>query len=297
MKKFREIATGNVITVVNVDKVNDLAIMDNGNKINWNALIDDSQYREVNDINESYNKNNNVVMSDNVVNFDDNSRYNSLLSNIKNINTSIIQDDPNAGKAQVSVNSVFDSDSVVNRMRMNQPSQQTTTSYNIDDEQAILRKAEQAEAKRIAALHKQNELLSKFVDEEDIANFNSVSVSTQQPTQHINSFIPEYDNYGNIINQPPSVVIQPTTMQHNQPSESAYSTLLKNIKKTKSHTLNLKYTVQIPDKSVLKMLNESFEVSIIDILTEEYFNNIINDKELIREQLKSALNDYISSKK
>lgn len=304
MKKFKEIATGAIITVINVDESNDLAIMDNGNRINFSTLIDKSSYREFDGINESYTNNNNTVMSNNnnnISELDDTSRYNSLLNNIKNINTSVIHDVPGGDITQVSVkSSVYDSDSVANRLGVN--NQHNTPILNpiphdsMDIEQNLIRKAQAAEANRVAALNKQNELLSQFMDD-DISNI----AATSQPNIHQNTSIPEYDNHGNIINQPNnnhSTHVVNHNNNYNAPinNDNSYTSLLKNIKKTKAHKLVLKYDVMIPDKAVLKMFDESFDISIIDILTDEYFNNIINDRELFREQIKTALNEYVSKK-
>ena len=69
--------------------------------------------------------------------------------------------------------------------------------------------------------------------------------------------------------------------------------MIKNIKKTVPHDILIKYEVMIPEKSLIEILDDSFDVSIVDILVEEYYNKVINDKETLKEKIREHIESYV----
>lgn len=68
------------------------------------------------------------------------------------------------------------------------------------------------------------------------------------------------------------------------------------VKRSTAFSLNVKLNEKIPRKDFLKMWEESYEVSIIDFLVDEFTNKLLNDPTMIRDQLTEALKDHVYGK-
>lgn len=67
--------------------------------------------------------------------------------------------------------------------------------------------------------------------------------------------------------------------------------------KTDKFNINIKIEEMIPNKTLIKMWEESSDISMIDYLADEMFNKLMRNPEVIKEQIKDKLKNTINIKK
>ena len=68
-------------------------------------------------------------------------------------------------------------------------------------------------------------------------------------------------------------------------------------KKVHSLKVTLKLDEKIPDKDVIKMMEENFEESAIEYYAKDIYKKLMEDPSVIEDQVKDAIEKYLRSRK
>lgn len=246
-KTFRNNRTGETIKVI--DSFEDIAILENKQKINVKQLMDSSQYTEQIDPDSFFNSQ---------------GAYNNLADKIKNIPTNNIVD----GDGQVTVN--FDDDSF--RPAMNESA---VIMSNEDDERAALMAKYGAVGDGNEAA-KQAETFNKILNPEAET---PVETYTPKPEVSVNN-MPGHSN-------PPEPPVQRVEV------DDPVVTMFKRTKRNVKFDVSFEISDKIPRLDFIEMMEDSYEISIIDFLADEFTNKILQDPTSIRENIKDKIKQLV----
>jgi hypothetical protein len=248
-KTFRNNRTGETIKVI--DSFEDIAILENKQKINVKQLMDPSQYTEQIDPDSFFNSQ---------------GAYNSLADKIKNIPTNNIVD----GDGQVTVN--FGDDSF--RPAMNESA---VIMSNEDDERAALMAKYGAVGDGNEAA-KQAETFNKILNPEAETPVETYTPKTEvsvNNTQQV-EVNREY--------QPPVQRVE---------VDDPVVTMFKRTKRNVKFDVSFEISDKIPRLDFIEMMEDSYEISIIDFLADEFTNKILQDPTSIRENIKDKIKQLV----
>lgn len=127
----------------------------------------------------------------------------------------------------------------------------------------------------ISQVEQQNELMQKLINGDDI-----------QPSMVKNEFM--VDEFKQVGSKPsvqiPSPVIDPII------------DLLNKTKRVNNLKLKIEIEELLPKNEFIQMLEESYDKSIIDYLTDEIYNKMIKDSDSIKEQIKNQITAAVNKK-
>lgn len=255
-KVFKNNMTGDVLKVI--DSFENIAILENKQKIDVRTLMDTSQYTEQVDPSAFFNNQ---------------SAYNFLADKIKNIPTNMLSDD--------------DEDVV----RVNP--------YNGDDfgpvsnESAIIMSSEEEEKAELAkkygvinnsdVVQRQNEAFAKLLGEDSVTK---IEVDDQTLSHR----------GGELKRKEPAQIEEnikthaaPITFPIEDPIISMFSRTKRNV----DFKINIEVVNKIPRLDFIEMMEDSYETSIIDFLTDDLTNKILSDPSMIRESIKSKIKQLV----
>jgi hypothetical protein len=69
--------------------------------------------------------------------------------------------------------------------------------------------------------------------------------------------------------------------------------MFKNVKRNTNFNLNFKITGKIPRLDFIEMMEDSYDVSIIEFLADEFTRNILNDPSAIRDKVIAEIKSMI----
>jgi hypothetical protein len=253
-KTFKNNKTGETIKVL--DSFENIAILENKQKIDVRTLMDSNQYTEQIDPNQFFN--NQVA-------------YNSLAEKIKTLPTNMMQDD------EVSVNP-------------------TINNYNefgpISNESAIVMKSEEDERAELAlkygvstntdSLQKQNQAFAQILGD-DADELPQVKTYTQ-PKEEIQRFEVNREDVSKPIR---------TEIEQKVKVEDPIITMFKRTKRNVDFKINVEITDKIPRLDFIEMMEDSYEISMIDFLADEFTNKILQDPSVIRESIKGKIKQLV----
>jgi len=95
--------------------------------------------------------------------------------------------------------------------------------------------------------------------------------------------------------------IEPTQNQESvriekDPEVNPVHQMFDKAKKVHPIKVNLKINEKIPEKSVIKMMEENFDESAIDYYTKEVYNKLMSDPSIIEDQVRDAIKKYVNSR-
>ena len=252
-KVFKNNVTGSTIKVI--DSFENIAILENKQKIDVKQLMDSNQYTEQIDPSSFFNNQ---------------GAYNSLAEKIKTIPSHLIQDEE--GSVPV----------------VTTPSNYNDSFGPVSNESAIVMTTEEDEKAELArkygvsdqdnSLQKQNEAFSKLLGE-DNEELPKIPV---QP----------YSNDG--VVQRVEVSREVTTNSNpTQQVEDPIITMFKRTKRNVDFKINVEISDKIPRLDFIEMMEDSYEISMIDFLAEEFTNKILQDPTHIRETIKSKIKQLV----
>ena len=252
-KVFKNNVTGSTIKVI--DSFENIAILENKQKIDVKQLMDSNQYTEQIDPSSFFNNQ---------------GAYNSLAEKIKTIPSHLIQDEE--GSVPV----------------VTTPSNYNDSFGPVSNESAIVMTTEEDEKAELArkygvsaqdnSLQKQNEAFSKLLGE-DNEELPKIPV---QP----------YSNDG--VVQIVEVSREVTTnSKPTQQVEDPIITMFKRTKRNVDFKINVEISDKIPRLDFIEMMEDSYEISMIDFLAEEFTNKILQDPTHIRETIKSKIKQLV----
>lgn len=247
-KTFRNNKTGETIRVI--DSFEDIAILENKQKISVNQLMDINQYSEQIDPDSFFNSQ---------------GAYNSLADKIKNIPTSDIVDSDGG----VTVN--FGDDSF--KPAINESAVIMT---NEDDEKAELARKYGAVLDSQNEAAKQAETFNKILNPEETP-VETYTTPVNQPT----------------VNNMPGHSNPPHPPVHRVDVEDPIITMFKRTKRNVNFNVNIEISDKIPRLDFIEMMEDSYEISMIDFLADEFTNKILQDPSVIRDSIKDKIKQLV----
>lgn len=282
-RSFKNNLTGEIVRVI--DSFEDIAILEDRNKVDARHLVNPGLFTEISSINESknvrvengyFNETVEEVIPENF--FSNQGAYNALASKIQSIPEHMIKDDPNAGQTIV---------------RIDNGDGNTSSNFDqhITNDSAIIMKSEDDERAELArkygiinpteSINKQNEAFSKLLNEEDTEQVERVEVSRDEVKINGN----QQEEYKKEYSQPQQVFEDPIIK------------MFKGVKRIVDFNISIDISNKIPRIDFIEMMEDSYETSIIDFLADEFTNNILCNPDAIRNMIKDKINQVVYSGK
>lgn len=264
--------------IVVVKQSNDnLVILDNGKKIAVERLLDKNFFApqlptESHNVNESHI---NASFQDNTPPLDSvSSLRHAILGQVKNMDTSNMTDVPDSQSNGTSIR-------IINPVMTHEPH---TTIVEESDEDDLLKKysADIAHNQMNTQTEAFKDILGDDADIETNMPIKPASPSTPRNTPTPTTPKPT----------PPTERTEEVVNNHQQVENPIYL-MFRGAKKSKKLTLNIKIDEKIPDKDFLKLFEESYEISIIDFFTDEFYNKLMGDPNIIKDQIRKAIKDFV----
>lgn len=248
-KVFKNNVTGSTIKVI--DSFENIAILENKQKIDVKQLMDSNQYTEQIDPSSFFNNQ---------------GAYNSLAEKIKTIPSHLIQED-----GEIPTTSNYDG--------FNPASNESAILMTTEDDE----KAELARKYGVSmddnSLQKQNQAFAKLLGEDGADELPQVPTTQiyDEPVQKV-----EVQREQSL---PKREVVQQV--------EDPIITMFKRTKRNVDFKINVEVSDKIPRLDFIEMMEDSYEISMIDFLAEEFTNKILQDPSHIRETIKSKIKQLV----
>lgn len=255
-KSFKNNLTGEIVTVI--DSFENIAILENKQKVNVNALMNPALYTEEIDPTSFFNSQ---------------IAYNILADKIKNIPTDQIIDD--SGELNVSG---------VERIDIPRGVEESLVSMTTEeDEKAALAAKYGIVNPPVESLQKQNEAFARILGEDSQDELPQVP-QYQQPTQEQVTRVE--------VNREP---LEEVNREYVQPVqrveiEDPIIKMFKGVKRIVEFNISLDIKNKIPRLDFIEMMEDSYETSIIDFLAEEFTNELLKNPETIKKMIKDKIN-------
>ena len=137
-----------------------------------------------------------------------------------------------------------------------------------DEKRALEKKAKEMYSTNSNAAISQIEKFKNLIDEDEMGELSTNTVVTNEPIK----------SQPNPIRQHPMI------------------TMFKNIKKNTDFKISIDIDNKIPRPDFIEMMEDSYEVSIIDYLAKEFTKNIISDTSMIENKIKDAIKNIVYKK-
>ena len=253
-KVFKNTKTGELIKVI--DSFENIAILENKQKIDVRTLMDSNQYTEEIDPNNFFNNQ---------------GAYNILADKIKNIPTHLIKDEND----NVSVN--LNNNNSEFYPNSNESAIVMTTE---EDEKAELARKYGASLDNTNTLRKQNDAFAKILgenSEDELPQINTVS----------DTFVDNTNVQRVEVNRAEPQPVQRVEV------EDPIITMFKRTKRNVDFKVNVEISDRIPRLDFIEMMEDSYEISMIDFLADEFTNKILQDPSQIREIIKNRIKQLV----
>lgn len=257
-KVYKNNKTGEVIRVL--DSFENIAILENKSKLYVDTLLNTDLYTEQIDINTFLNPQ---------------GAYASIVESIKSIPLDNIK---------------YDDEDINVQLPTNEFTPGTNESAIImsseDDERAEIARKYGIENNTQEAVNKQNEAFNKLLGEGAnpvfvTSNDGSVTKEANVPTQKI-----EVRREGfNQIQQQNTVV--------NVPIEDPIITMFKNTKRIKDFSISFDIKDKIPRLDFIEMMEDSYNISIIDYLATEFTDKLLKNPQIIENMIRDKIKEMV----
>jgi hypothetical protein len=208
--------------------------------------------------------------------FSNQSAYNTLAEKIKTIPTHMIKDDESS--STINVSPTYNSDMQFSP-NVNESAVVMTTE---EDERAELARKYGVTEDATQSLQKQNEAFARILGDE------SENELPQVFNQMVNEPVQRVEVQREEIAQPiRSEVAQPVAV------EDPIITMFKRTKKSVEFKVSVDISDKIPRLDFIEMMEDSYDISIIDFLADEFTNKILQNPSLIRESVKSKIKQLV----
>lgn len=279
-RKFKNNLTGEVSTVI--DSFENIAILNDNSKASVTMLLNENLYTEIGS--HANITNTNKISNDevDVTNFFQNQNaYNSLANRIKNIP---IEQMGNNTINDVSVNdemNIIPQSNIQNFIPYEESIIEETTEEDAKEE---LAKKYGIISTDIESMNKQKEAFSKFLDEEDLPVIPEVK--DRILTHDFHEKIQRIE-----VKRPQE---EETDIHKNEKEfvENIFDPIIKMFQGVKRN-LNLDFNIEISEKiprlDFIEMMEDSYETSIIDFLSNEFAEKLLKDPEIIKSLIKEKI--------
>lgn len=256
-KSFKNNLTGEVVTVI--DSFENIAILENKQKLNVAQLMNPALYTEEIDPMSFFNNQ---------------GAYNILAEKIKSIPQDQIGDDN--GEMNVAG---------VNRIdipRGIEQEESLITMSSEEDEKAALAAKYGIVSPPVESLQRQNEAFAKILGEESESELPQVP-QYQQPVQEVVQRV-EVSREEEYVQPIQRVEVEDPIIK-----------MFKGVKRIVEFNISLDIKNKIPRLDFIEMMEDSYETSIIDFLAEEFTNEILKNPDTIKDMIKSKINTLVYS--
>ena len=279
-KKFTDVVSNKILTVN--EQIENIAVLDNGQRIDVNRLLNPMYFDEYIDPNAFFNTN----------------TFNIFAEKIKSIPNEVLEKLPENDSA------------IIANYDVEEEKRMVAEKYNIqqNDRQG------QISAKR------QLELLKNIVGEEEYSNDELTKMInpniTPTPQKITYNAPPQEETIirinvedseeikQEIVSTPPEKikrevrqeVIQESKIIKEEVKEDPITTIFKNVKKNTDFSFSLDIIEKIPRLDFLEMMEDSYEVSIIDYLASEFTKKLVNDPTLLKDKIANEIRSLIENK-
>ena len=252
-KSCKNNLTGEVVTVI--DSFENIAILENKQKLNVNQLMNPALYTEEIDPMSFFNNQ---------------GAYNILAEKIKSIPQDQIGDD----NGEINV-------AGVNRIdvpRGVEQEESLITMSSEEDEKAALAAKYGIVNPPVESLQRQNEVFAKILGEESESELPRVP-QYQEVVQRVEVNREVQQEY-----------VQPVQRVE---VEDPIIKMFKGVKRIVEFNISLDIKNKIPRLDFIEMMEDSYETSIVDFLAEEFTNELLKNPEIIKEMIKSKINTLV----
>lgn len=264
-RTFKNRVTGDTFTIIDVYQ--NIAITDKKEKINTSILSNEKLFSPVSS--KSFTMNENKSIREDFVDpnkfFNSQNIYNAFAEKIKNIPLDKLPDDDRTNN--------YDTTPV------NTPYRELGVSTN---ESAIIMSDPQDEIEELKRkygattiddnLRKQNDAFSKILSDEPPV----VQVTPPRTNQY------QETNPTGVFSDSESPI------QRIEAHDPVYS-MFRNVKRNVDFNIDLKIEGKIPRLDFIEMMEDSYEVSIIDFLAQEFSENLLKDPKLVKNKIKNEI--------
>lgn len=260
-KKFLDLSKNSPVSVI--DQFENIVILDNKQRIDVNRLLDKGFYDDYIDPASFFNSEKTYqTFSDKIKSIPD-----EVLASLKDDDTSIV------------------------------------TPYDPEEEKrALMEKARQM-TNPANSVSKQVESLKAFMDEDDELNIHLPSnINQESPQTIIKEPVTQPSNLP--VNLPVPTVqnsidqtVQKAVIQSTFIQDDPMITMFKNTKKNTDLRIYFEVISKIPRPDFIEMMEDSYEISIIDYLSDQFTQDILRDPSIIREKVKEEIKKIVYKEK
>lgn len=260
-KVFKNNRTGETIKVI--DSFENIAILENKQKIDVRTLMDSNQYTEQIDPNQFFNNQ---------------GAYNILAEKIKTIPTHMMEEDENVS---VTPTSNFPDFGPVS----NESAIVMTTE---EDEKAELARKYGVSTDNTNSLQKQNEAFAQLLGDEADELPQVRPITEKEFVQRVevqrDEIVSSFGSDTKSIKEEQKKEI---------PIEDPIINMFRRTKRNVEFNINIEISDKIPRLDFIEMMEDSYETSMIDFLADEFTNNILQNPSTIRENIKSKIKQLV----
>jgi len=279
-KKFTDVVSNKILTVN--EQIENIAVLDNGQRIDVNRLLNPMYFDEYIDPNAFFNTN----------------TFNIFAEKIKSIPNEVLEKLPENDSAIIA-------------------------NYDVEEEKRMVAKKynlQQNDRQGQISAKRQLELLKNIVGEEEYSNDELTKMINPNPIpqQNITYNAPPQDETiirinvedseevkQEIVTTPPEKIrreVKQEVIQESKPilkdevKEDPITTIFKNVKKNTDFSFSLDISEKIPRLDFLEMMEDSYEVSIIDYLASEFTKKLLTDPTLLKDKIANEIRSLIENK-
>lgn len=279
-KKFTDVVSNKILTVN--EQIENIAVLDNGQRIDVNRLLNPMYFDEYIDPNAFFNTN----------------TFNIFAEKIKSIPNEVLEKLPENDSA------------IIANYDVEEEKRMVVEKYNL----------QQNNRQGQISAQRQLELLKNIVGEEEYSNDELTKMINPNPTpqQNITYNAPPQEETiirinvedseelkQEIATTPPEKIrreVKQEVIQEVKPiikeevKEDPITTIFKNVKKNTDFSFSLDISEKIPRLDFLEMMEDSYEVSIIDYLASEFTKKLLTDPTLLKDKIANEIRSLIENK-
>jgi len=275
-KTYKNRLTGDSFTII--DQYQNVAITSNKEKINTVLLQNDKLFIETSasisppkSINESRTFQKSEDLVDPTKFFDNQITYDAFAQSIKNVDLSKFKDDNSNQDSNYSTNNTL-------------PVSNESAIIMSDPEDEIEELKRKYGATTIDdSVRRQNEFFSKILDPQQ-----------QEEPQENNNNVQQIEASRREYVEPDQPYIEPPIQRIDV--QDPIISMFKNVKRNLDFKINLKVDGKIPRLDFIEMMEDSYEISIIEFLADEFTEKLLNDPSIIRNQIINEIKSMIDKK-
>lgn len=261
-KTFKNNKTGDLVKVI--DSFENIAILENREKIEVRRLLNPELFTEQIDPKNF---------------FSNQTAYNLLAEKIKNIPASQIRDE----EETVQVNEQFGNVNTIVPSTNDSAIIMTTE----EDERAELARKYGVNPNTTKSVAKQNEAFAKLLGDDatelPVVNTQQVQINDTEVIQRIEV---ERD-----------LPVEPITTKVETKVEDPIITMFKKTKRNVDFNISFEVSNKIPRLDFIEMMEDSYEISIIDFLAEQFTTDLINNPESLKTRIKDKISELVYGNK